>query len=612
MLKKFDPAAHKLVPAALLVLAWAYLLWVAGTLTVDYFDGFEYILTGSALSGASLGFNPKSPLLSSLLGLVQLLVKGLPPSLTPFHLAVALVNLSGISIIAAWIRRYCPSLGFFEIAAVLTFNRLVVHYVPFAMTDLPAAGLVGFWLWAEARSPLSSRDGKLRRIAALSLCVLGRAPIALIPGVSLLVDAWRSRQPRAALEVGLASAAAILAAMGVFNMLAGNGFWASFAHFLALAQGQFLHNSARVAASPLRFFPFFFLLLTPAGFLLLVLGSVKGLRRESGLPPLTNLLGPALGVLCFIAFMMFVWSNKEARYLGPLLPFWALIQCRGTAWLAGKKAWAGTLAIAVLFVSVVPEFLHFAQPFYRAGGERKAALEIARWSRSPQAVFVGWASAAMVPEKHVFSLNDDYFYVYHWSSGAYSFFTRQPAWFAWPIATFSQYGYPIPDHLQDIAGPGATMIAPSEQTYVTENIPDRLPPIYALRWFPKEAGAAGCSPVVPELCVQILTVNPREDKSPDSLTPPEKGADPDAALMKEGLKALYEQKDPMRAQGLFRAVLERNPMHYGATFQLAVALDNSGARPAARPVWKRALALAESYHDQDTANRIRARLQSEP
>ena len=34
--------------------------------------------------------------------------------------------------IAAWIRRYCPSLGFFEIAAVLTFNRLVVHYLPFA------------------------------------------------------------------------------------------------------------------------------------------------------------------------------------------------------------------------------------------------------------------------------------------------------------------------------------------------------------------------------------------------------------------------------------------------------------------------------------------------
>jgi tetratricopeptide (TPR) repeat protein len=91
-----------------------------------------------------------------------------------------------------------------------------------------------------------------------------------------------------------------------------------------------------------------------------------------------------------------------------------------------------------------------------------------------------------------------------------------------------------------------------------------------------------------------------------------KGFDEEAAIMTEGLAALFQEKNPVRAQGLFRKVLERNPAHYGATFQLAVALDASGQGRLAHPFWEKALTMAELYHDQETENRARLRLKTGP
>src|SRR5262249_25096656 len=61
----------------------------------------------------------------------------------------------------------------------------------------------------------------------------------------------------------------------------------------------------------------------------------------------------------------------------------------------------------------------------------------------------------------------------------------------------------------------------------------------------------------------------------------------DETLMRHGLDALYTQHDPAAAAAEFRQVLARNPTHYGATFQLAAALDAAGKRAEARPLWKR-------------------------
>jgi tetratricopeptide (TPR) repeat protein len=86
----------------------------------------------------------------------------------------------------------------------------------------------------------------------------------------------------------------------------------------------------------------------------------------------------------------------------------------------------------------------------------------------------------------------------------------------------------------------------------------------------------------------------------------------EAVAMKTGLDALYTRRNAEDAAAQFRKVLEWNPNHYGATFQLAMALDQGGKRGEARPWWKKALKMAEASHDKDTAAADRARLAEQP
>jgi Flp pilus assembly protein TadD len=82
-----------------------------------------------------------------------------------------------------------------------------------------------------------------------------------------------------------------------------------------------------------------------------------------------------------------------------------------------------------------------------------------------------------------------------------------------------------------------------------------------------------------------------------------------AATMALGLDLLYRQNNPAGAVDQFRKVLARNPTHYGATYQLATALDRSGRRAEARGLWEKVLGMAVQYHDQQTIATARARLQ---
>jgi tetratricopeptide (TPR) repeat protein len=86
------------------------------------------------------------------------------------------------------------------------------------------------------------------------------------------------------------------------------------------------------------------------------------------------------------------------------------------------------------------------------------------------------------------------------------------------------------------------------------------------------------------------------------------GPSPVDAAMKAGLDALYGRKDPAAAIVQFRKVLEMNPTHYGANFQLASALDQSGKPAEARPLWEKVARMAEGYKDQKTLDAARARL----
>ncbi len=79
-----------------------------------------------------------------------------------------------------------------------------------------------------------------------------------------------------------------------------------------------------------------------------------------------------------------------------------------------------------------------------------------------------------------------------------------------------------------------------------------------------------------------------------------------------GLDALYTSRDPNAAVAQFRKVLEHNPYHYAATFQLAMALDQAGKPAEARPLWQTVLKMAEIYNDKPTVATARVRLARMP
>jgi tetratricopeptide (TPR) repeat protein len=89
-------------------------------------------------------------------------------------------------------------------------------------------------------------------------------------------------------------------------------------------------------------------------------------------------------------------------------------------------------------------------------------------------------------------------------------------------------------------------------------------------------------------------------------------AAPDTAsqggLMVRGLDLMYKRNDPAAAAEQFRAILARNATHYGATYQLATALDRLNRRAEARPLWQRVTGMATSYKDSATLATARARL----
>lgn len=80
------------------------------------------------------------------------------------------------------------------------------------------------------------------------------------------------------------------------------------------------------------------------------------------------------------------------------------------------------------------------------------------------------------------------------------------------------------------------------------------------------------------------------------------------SLMKSGVDSLYTKSDPEAAARAFRKVLAKNPEHYGANFQLAVALDRGGKSAETRPLWEKSLAMAEAIKDEKTADAARKRL----
>ncbi len=111
---------------------------------------------------------------------------------------------------------------------------------------------------------------------------------------------------------------------------------------------------------------------------------------------------------------------------------------------------------------------------------------------------------------------------------------------------------------------------------------------------------------------RATALDPRDNAARQALARLTGGADQDERLMSAGLDALRTQHDPERAAALFRELLAHTPTHYGATYQLAAALDAAGRPSEARPVWEKMLEMAEAAHDEGTAEAARRRLEQRP
>jgi len=81
-------------------------------------------------------------------------------------------------------------------------------------------------------------------------------------------------------------------------------------------------------------------------------------------------------------------------------------------------------------------------------------------------------------------------------------------------------------------------------------------------------------------------------------------------LMRQGLDLLYTQRNPGAAIERFHQVLALVPDHYGASYQLAAALQQAGQLVEARSQWIKALGMARANDDAETEALILSNLNS--
>ena len=93
------------------------------------------------------------------------------------------------------------------------------------------------------------------------------------------------------------------------------------------------------------------------------------------------------------------------------------------------------------------------------------------------------------------------------------------------------------------------------------------------------------------------------EPAPDEATESAQARQMDAAV-----RAIYRERRPLDAIAPLHQILARSPEHYGANYQLAIALDRAGRDLDALPLWNRVLALARRFNDTAVAQLASARL----
>ena len=525
------------VSLGLLAMTWFCLLAAGATLTVEYYDGYEYIMTGMAVVGEGSYFFPKNPVLSSFLSTVYAVLElgHLDTrSLANYHLPILILNLGLSLVLAKWIKLFCPTLSIVTIAALLCFNRSFFHYAPFALPDALIACSIGLWLYTDASVPMQSWPGKLARMVILACCVLQRPQTVMIPAACILAAIIGDRRRVAAAAQIVFGSVAVYVVLNTLFFYRG----VNLSYEGGLSGLGTKPNLIEAIIGPFAFLRYYFFdlvlsypeqhsvwdylrsifeVLNPVGMGLFALGALQ-LRKTYRSKQRPELLGGLLvGSICFMVFLLYVRTIGASRYLTPLLPALTLVQCLGLVWLVEKKKVLGSLVLVGIFCfSVIPEVRHFYHPFYRTDLERRTIREIEEWSQTEPIYFTGSAQSPFFSKENILHDFDPDFYLYR-SMPAFVFYGGSSLRYLGQDPTFEDYGFPIPDRLENLIEPNQTLIVPPVRIYQEAIVPweigtvplgTRVTPLYAVRWSSDPTPGKSCSPLVPDLCVEVHTPSP--------------------------------------------------------------------------------------------------------
>lgn len=470
------------------------LAWAASRITVEYYDGYEYLVTSESLRGSDRYYQPKHILLVTWLaawgGLGELL--GFVGSLRFHHAGMVLANVVAHLPLLILVRRTLPGVPL-AVVALLTFsNRIFAHYAPFALGDLLLPGIIATWGIAARGAPLETARGTASRMAAIALCLLSRPQVVIIPATGLLLEVVD--RPRNALR-----AVSILGGAALVFLACATAFTAA---STGLAPGPALDAYlafTRAFSAEVFNFPTNPWWATLYHFVLATSGVMVGLVAL-GAWPRTHAVrswssadrGLFAGSTAYLLFLLFGLTAADTRYLTPLMPAWVLLAGKG--WLVLERR-----ARALAFVSLVAiglngmlEIAKFREPFYASDIHARISRQVARWAGDRTPVFVT-PLAALFPDDHVFSIHDNAFYLYSWSRAAHAFHARtRPLELAF-VPGFEEKGYPWPNRVREWLGRDVVAVVPGLAAFRTIDLPDRMQPIYLFRKTDEsiDSGAAG-------------------------------------------------------------------------------------------------------------------------
>lgn len=462
-----------LLLAAFVVVELLILLDIAWWLTLDYYDGFDYLRNARLLaeqSGSSVAVEytwrrpPLVPLMQSLTYPVGSGASAPLVGLRAAHLLAWTLSVAALCAIyqllkIAYDRTYAL-LGVFLVAA----NPIFLHHVPFAMVDIPAMLLTVLTLGSYLRARATgSASGALLCGAALAAAMSTKYSLILLLPCLLLCELAEALGRVDKARAGLLRALLSRRTMLIFGSALGLWYGLHLAiyvrlegleagalpHLFRTLLGGFEVVQAVVWDDPRteylqELFQVSPIALIGCGFLGAIL-SIRGMRPQDRLH--------LIWVVFFLSVMSLGIGSKSSRYLLPVLPSLVYLQLRGVEWchsmlvgLGGEgRTWLfagripGTVGLVLGFGAIVwlpvvqatQQLLHFEDPIYRSAFIERTMRHIRDRSSKDSPIYWRGHFFSLYPAQPVFFPHDETFYFYHLGPPALEYLLNRPVLW-WP------------------------------------------------------------------------------------------------------------------------------------------------------------------------------------